>query len=60
VLAIAGFGLSMGVLGILIGDRTSLIFGQMVIPMDFGAGFYFAVVGFLVLAYAYGRRANEA
>jgi hypothetical protein len=59
MLAIAGFGLAMAVLGILIGDRTISFMGQS-IPIDFGAGFYFAVLGFLVLAYAYGRRANEA
>lgn len=57
--AIVGFGLAMGVLGVLVGDRTISFMGQS-IPIDFGAGFYFAVVGFLVLAYAYGRRANEA
>jgi hypothetical protein len=56
--AIAGFGLAMAVLGVLIGDRTISFMGQSV-PIDFGVGFYFAVVGFLVLAYAYGRRANE-
>lgn len=59
VFAIAGFGLAMGVLGILVGDRTISFMGQS-IPIDFGIGFYFSVVGFLVLAYAYGRRANEA
>lgn len=57
--AVVGFGLAMAVLGILIGDRTMSFFGQSV-PIDFGAGFYFTVVGFLVLAYAYGRRAYEA
>ena len=60
VLAIAGFGLSIGVLGILLGDRTSMIFSQAVLSIDFGAGFYFVAVGFIVLAYAYGRRAHEA
>lgn len=57
--AIAGFGLSTAALGLLIGDRTISFLGQS-IPIDFGAGFYFMIVGFLVLAYAYGRRSNEA
>jgi len=29
-------------------------------PLDFGIGYYLVFLGFAVLIYAYGKRANEA
>ena len=55
---LTGFGIAMAVLGLLIGDRTVSFMGQSV-PLDFGVGFYLMFLGFIVLAYAYGRGASR-
>jgi hypothetical protein len=57
MVSLIGFGLAAVVLGLLIGDRTVSFLGQS-IPVDFGIGYYLAFLGFAVLVYAYGRRAN--
>ena len=56
---LAGFGIAMAVIGLLIGDRTVSFMGQSV-PLDFGFGYYLMFLGFLVLAYAYGRGASSS
>jgi len=59
-MALTGFGLSSAVLGMLLSDRIGFsFFGQGVVP-DFGAGYYLALLGFAILAWVYGRRANGA
>jgi hypothetical protein len=58
-IALTGFGLSAAVLGMLLSDRAGFSFyGQGMVP-DFGAGYYLALLGFAILAWVYGRRANK-
>jgi hypothetical protein len=58
-IALTGFGLSAAIIGMLLSDRAGFSFyGQAVVP-DFGAGYYLALVGFAILAWVYGRRANK-
>ena len=58
-IALTGFGLSAAVIGMLLSDRAGFSFyGQGMVP-DFGAGYYLALVGFAILAWVYGRRANK-
>lgn len=52
-LNLAGFGLSAGVLGMVLGDfLRSSMFGR-----TFADGFYFTFIGFALLCYVYARRA---
>ncbi len=55
-MAVAGFGLSAAVLGMLLSDRLGFSFlGQSVVP-DFGIGWYLGLLGFALLAWVYGKR----
>ena len=57
--AITGFGLSAAVIGMLLSDRAGFAFyGQAMVP-DFGAGYYLGLLGFAILAWVYGRRADK-
>lgn len=58
-IALTGFGLSAAVIGMLLSDRAGFSFyGQGMVP-DFGAGYYLTFLGFAILAWVYGRRANK-
>lgn len=60
LISLIGFGLAAGVIGMLLSDRFGFsLFGQS-ISIDFGVGYYFGLLGFLILAYGHGRRAYEA
>ncbi|HXW77397.1 MAG TPA: hypothetical protein VEJ20_08315, partial [Candidatus Eremiobacteraceae bacterium] len=49
------FGAACAAIGVLIGFRTFSYMGET-IQADYGTGLYAGVLGFLVLAYGYGRK----